>query len=371
MNQMNYIDKIGQVPLVFDRESCLTLVFCPDNKYFKYFVVALESLIQNNTRQCLDIIVLIDDLSERYIKILSGMESQSVNLRVINVHQLLGPLLETMHLSGRDYWSTNMYYKCFIPLIMRDYERVLYCDCDVCFAGEIEPLFKEDFEGASVLSVLDSVSPILGYERERYYHMLYDLKLKNPKHYFNTGVILFNIPSIDPVDYLEQFISIQKNTKLRFPDQDILNIIFEDKSKIVSCRYNCQYTALRWCPNYLELLENSNYKKDFIAASKSPIVIHYIGSIKPWKRPNSLMSEYFWHYARQTVFYEEILYENMMNDEVTQWHISLALNLPQIYLKALVSAMLSFVTLGNTKRRMLERKNRYFNLIKEIKKFKI
>ena len=46
---------------------------------------------------------------------------------------------------------------------------------------------------------------------------------------------------------------------------------------------------------------------EYLKARKNPKVAHYAGYQKPWHVPTCDFAEYFWKYARQTVFYEEIL----------------------------------------------------------------
>ena len=58
----------------------------------------------------------------------------------------------------------------------------------------------------------------------------------------------------------------------------------------------------------------SGYKKDFLEARKNPYIIHYCSPRKPWNMPSVEYSQIFWHYARKTPFYEEIVFENTMQN---------------------------------------------------------
>lgn len=370
-NHQNLISKIKQISPAFPDKEARTVVFCPDDKYIKYFSVALLSLLENNKDQYLDVILLTDNIQCRSQRLILKMASPNVKIRFFKVSQLLGPLLNDVQLLSKDYWSISMYYKCFIPLVMRQYNRVLYCDCDVCITNNFGELFSIKLDSYSMFATLDTISPVLFLERERLYHIRYKLKLKNPMGYFNTGVLLFNIPQIEPLEYWSDFVSILRSRELLFPDQDVLNIIFEGKVKHISCKYNCQYTALRWWPDYLEKVTDEDYKNDFLKARENPIILHYIGNVKPWHAPQSLLAECFWSYARKSPFYEEILYENLQDCRFSTRPFSLILNKEKIYLKGIVAAILSKVTFGETKKRMLQRKERYFGLIREIQSFKL
>lgn len=67
---------------------------------------------------------------------------------------------------------------------------------------------------------------------------------------------------------------MQEDRKWRYPDQDILNIILENKVKFLNKNYNYHYSLSH-------LLDNS----DFPSSEKIPneiIVIHFAGHSKPW-----------------------------------------------------------------------------------------
>ena len=82
---------------------------------------------------------------------------------------------------------------------------------------------------------------------------------------------------------------VQKNYKLiGAPDQDFLNYISQKKTLYIPPKYNMNY-----------LLE-----KDIAAKIwKSPVIVHYIGPVKPW----SILSTHpqrklWWRYIRKTCF---------------------------------------------------------------------
>ena len=54
---------------------------------------------------------------------------------------------------------------------------------------------------------------------------------------------------------------------------------------------------------------------------KSPFIIHYAGDEKPWNSPLCDYADVFWMYARQTIFYEAILWR--MSDHVINSHFSI------------------------------------------------
>ena len=48
-------------------------------------------------------------------------------------------------------------------------------------------------------------------------------------------------------------------------------------------------------------------RDEYLAAHAAPKIIHYAGPDKPWQQPDSDYAEEFWHYARQSDYYEELM----------------------------------------------------------------
>ena len=89
-------------------------------------------------------------------------------------------------------------------------------------------------------------------------------------------------------------------------DQELLNILCWEKIKLIDERWNFQYHALSnekgKKPKQLELCLAKTRKDQYI--------VHYSGVLKPWGAPEIELAHHFWKYARQTEFYEEIIFRN-------------------------------------------------------------
>lgn len=94
-------------------------------------------------------------------------------------------------------------------------------------------------------------------------------------------------------------------------DQDVLNVMFQHDVMLLDGSWNYEYHLPIWHPNYaadlpVKVLEQYHHSK------KHAQIVHFAGSKKPWQYPQYEMSSYFWKYARQTPFYEEILQKNVL-----------------------------------------------------------
>lgn len=289
-------------------KNAITIVFAPDNRYCKYFSVALKSLIDNAVSdRFYDIIILATDISERNKRLLLGMLPQNFSLRFFDVSNFV----KDYTIIVKNHWSSNAYYRLFIPMLMPDYEKVLYLDSDICIRDSLAGLFDMNFEGSELIAVKDADAPLFYKDTRRVEQILNTLKMKHPENYFNSGMTFLNLKNLDTKKYSESLSKACEEKNLFFPDQDILNSLFEDTVKLVSCKWNFQYHTPMYHPDYLDIITGAE-KEEYISASQNPCIIHYTSSIKPWSYPKEELAEYFWEYARKSPFYEEILFDNLV-----------------------------------------------------------
>lgn len=305
-----------QIKPLNNNKNNITVVFSFNNDYCKYFAVALKSLIENsNQNKFYDIIVFSTDISERNKKLINQMLPTNFSLRIYDVTECINNLLEDIQLSGFKYWSVEMYYRIVIPLIMRSYDRVLYLDSDIVCKKDISELFATDFDNKKLVAIKDAFNLISTLEicNETKKYILETLKVKDIKSYFNSGVILFNIQKICPEEYLIHLKEAFKIELTNCPDQDVLNSIFTDQVKFVDQKWNLQYHMPFLYERFLKDLNKDDMAEYNLTFNNSSIV-HYTSPVKPWLNPKVELAEDFWYWARQTVFYEEILYEMYRNE---------------------------------------------------------
>lgn len=292
--------------------NAITIVFAPDNYYCKYFSVALKSLIDNaDPQRFYDIVILATDISQRNKKLLLGMLPANFSLRIFDVSNFIKEQLGNFKLVAKNHWSINTFYRLFIPMLMAGYEKVLYLDADICILDRLTELFDTDFEGNQMIAVRDCDAPLFYKDAKRVDQILNILKMQHTDNYFNAGMTFFNLKNIEIPEYLNKLIRAFNAEKIFYLDQDILNVIFEHSTKLVSCKWNFQYHIPMYHPDYLDII-TGDYKEEYISASENPCIIHFTSSIKPWSYPKENLAEYFWQYARKSPFYEEILFDNLV-----------------------------------------------------------
>ena len=196
-------------------KNAITIVFAPDNNYCKYFSVALKSLIDNAAPDRLyDIIIFATDITERNKRLLLGMLPENFSLRFFDISDLA----KNYPIIVKNHWSSNAYYRLFIPMLMPDYEKVLYLDSDICIRDSLTGLFDMNFNGCELIAVKDADAPLFYKDTRRINQIRDTLKMKHPENYFNSGMTFLNLKNLDTKKYSERLNQACREKNLFFPD---------------------------------------------------------------------------------------------------------------------------------------------------------
>lgn len=334
----------------------LGIVLSADSNYVPYLAVTVKSIFDNaDPKYNYDILVFDDGITDHQKNLLAEMCKVNCSVRYINVKELLKEI-DTTLFQVKGIWSAATFYRLFIPKIMSDYDRVLYLDCDILVQDSLVDLFHVDMGSKQIAGVPDymTFSPKLNKVKR---HMD-EIGIKDYKKYFNAGVVLFRPNKIDYKKFKENFLKILETKKLAFLDQDILNIIFEGKSCLVDLGWNYQYNLLNDHP---ELRDNKNLAT---AESKAKI-IHYTTSYKPWSHPNYPHASKWWKVARDTAFYEEIIYNNTRTSNLLLRNL---VRNKRLICKFMMLKVLKLITFGKTNRKVNKVYNDIKNQVQNIKK---
>lgn len=329
-----------QIKPIF-KNNFISLVFAFNEDYCKYFSAALQSIIEHsNLSAQYDIVVLTSEINCTYEKLLRKQLPENFSIRFFNMTDIILENFSEIILKNFKYWSIEMYYRIFIPIIMQDYDRVLYLDSDIIVNTDLSKFYHQNFETNELIAIKDTTSQLLHLEeyQERKKHLVEILKLIDETKYFNSGVLLFNIKQINSLKYLQEFIKYIQIENLLFPDQDILNMLFQNKTKLISSKWNYCCGELIYNESFLDQIRNG-YKKEFEEAKKNPLIIHYTSPKKPWNTKLHEHFEKFWEYARKTPFYEEVLssmtttlIDNSLKDSTRKLNLCLKLQDKKKYL---------------------------------------
>jgi lipopolysaccharide biosynthesis glycosyltransferase len=127
-----------------------------------------------------------------------------------------------------------------------------------------------------------------------------DLEMSENSRYFNAGVMLINLDMWRRDHIKERVIEVvrKKPWAIQFADQCGLNSVVDGKWKELHPKFNLQSFFLEAKTN---TYAPSFPKGELAAAIRSPVILHYSGSAKPWhfgyKHPYRGL---YWKYLRKT-----------------------------------------------------------------------
>lgn len=266
----------------------IPLVFAVDDNYAPFLAVALRSILDNATAgNFYKVYVLNTEISELSKEKLNEFNCDIMEIKYVDVAERMGRLSkDKIHL--RDYYTKAIYYRIFIPDLFPQFDKVLYVDCDVVVLEDIANLYNTELgdnifaavheETMTVMDVFGRYSEqFLGVKRERY---------------FNSGLLLINTKEYKKERIEEKFINIMNKYKFEVaPDQDYLNYLCKDRIKY--CEIGWNKTPF---PAEINPFDDTKLK-----------LIHYKLNFKPWHYDNVRYEKYFWQYAKNTPFYEQLV----------------------------------------------------------------
>jgi len=335
------------------------IVFATDDTYAPYCGVAIASLIANaHTGQNYDIVILEESLSPASKTTLTALAQSKTNIsvRFFNVQALIEEYKDLLYVSG--HLSSAAYYRFFIVQIFAAYEKALYLDCDIILDGDIAELIRTDLGSHHVAAIQDYII------MQKHAYLADTLGLGNETRYFNSGVMLFNVAALQEGTFLEDCFSLlRERGETRWPDQDMLNILFQGATRFVSLKWN-YITDLKAFGSSLE----AGLSKEAYAtllrieqnSNEAPCLIHFAGKKKPWYPLQTFLSERFWQYAALTPFHAELLSKACAG-------------IPEALGKARKKvwgyAILALLTWGNTRKMYMAKKKYYTDSILATKLF--
>lgn len=231
-------------------------LYCFDQNYVKQAFTSIISILENVDQNInFDIIT---NLSQDKIHIPTKINNHKY-LDSITFHKINMSNVELYNLSEAHVTEAT-FYRLFLQDYIKDSSLITYLDCDIICLSNPLPALDSVYEMIKKENKIISFSTEI--KRSDGYRYFDDLSLKGDK-YFNAGVMVFNLKEWTKVNVKEKALNLIPEIKEKaiFWDQDILNIIFDNK-----------YSEL---PKEL----NSRSREEEIP---NVIFHHFSGKHKPW-----------------------------------------------------------------------------------------
>lgn len=354
----------------------IAIAMASSNEYVPYLSVLLQSLIlHSNKNNKYDIIVFERDITtENKEKLLRQVLRDNISLRFISPENLFKNIQLPV---ACKYFKKECYYRLAAPLVLQGYEKIIFTDIDLVFCQDIAQLWGEKIPNGILAGVQDAI--MSGYvHKSKEFEETYiknKLKMKESYMYINTGVLIFNTKKYIKENLFNRLIQIIMKNNFMLQEQDAINSLLSNHIHFLPLKYNyTPYNSTWKKDNVLEYMPN-NLKKEYIEASKNPVVIHYAGGdTKPWYKITEKDAGIWWKYARQSPFYEEILLRLMNNQEIKieSYDIDIikkSIKYTKIKIKYLYYKVLSKISIGKKRKIYKIKKETLKQSLKQIKQF--
>lgn len=303
-----YADKKERFKPAF-AEHNIAIALAANDYFVPYLAATLASVAAHaDDGKNYDILILSGDIQPENRKRLAQVTAGRKNFSIRYLNP--APLLSGYHFYMKGHFSIETYYRLVLPELLPDYGKVLYLDSDLVVEEDVARLYEEDVEGYLLAAARDADTAGLynGFEPDKKRYTDKVLRLKRPYDYFQAGVVLFHLEAFRKAYTTEKILRFAAKRKWQLLDQDVLNKLCEGRVKYVDMSWNVMVDyngirisqIIRLAPQWLNRM--------YIQARKHPKVIHYAGPQKPWIYPEMDFGERFWKYAKETPFYEMMLY---------------------------------------------------------------
>jgi lipopolysaccharide biosynthesis glycosyltransferase len=307
------------------------------NKFHKMFLYKEDEIINLNNKNLLNICMSLDNniVYPTLVSMTSALENNSNKKNILSYNMLLSddfnkdniqifeslkkkyPVKINYYIIPNIFdtfkkWSKGThchYHKIIIPMLFPHLERILYLDSDTLIFKDISKMYNLDFNHNFILGAQ---------AHDKYIMKRFNLKLKA---LVNSGVILFNIKKIRKYnkDIELLYFTMKNSKKLKYPEQDSMNIVFNKNIGILPYEYGMR--IIDSLQTYKEKCEHKYLIKYSISEIKNailrPAIVHLVYcSPKIWNRETKNLfgkdkicikyQKHFYYYAKKTKYYSEI-----------------------------------------------------------------
>ncbi|MBR1375722.1 MAG: glycosyltransferase family 8 protein [Cardiobacteriaceae bacterium] len=328
----------------------IPVVFSSNQKYLPYLATAICSLISNARDEKLAIFVLHNglDLSNKDINKINNLQNDAAKIEWIDVTKYIDSVKN--NLVECHHYSKEMYNRILIPKIFPEFEKVIYLDCDIVANCNIKELYEIELKDKLIAAV-----PDIGQQIKTNQELS---AVVDKNKYFNSGVLVFDCQKLVEFQLFEKFLEKLKECKnFTFPDQDLLNILLEDKVYYLDYSFNIQQ-AITFSDIAPLIAINKTFKR-YLISYQQPKIIHFTSDKKPLKSAKYDCG-LIWHsYFSQTDFYEDYFLSNF------------AKNLQKISKFKLLTWQIKAKIMKKKQDYYREKISKYFENKKFIEKFKM
>ncbi len=263
----------------------IPIFFAVDDGYCPFLAVAIQSLIDNASAEYTYLIKILNtDISEENKRKIGKYERENVDIEFVDLNYYIQKVKDKLY--TRDYYSKTTYFRLFLPNLYPQYDKVLYLDSDIVILDDIAKLYNTDMGDNLVAAAPDDVIQSMPVFQD---YVEKVVGVADSRRYFNAGILLMNLHELRRFKFQEKFVYLLDKIKFAVAqDQDYLN---------------------RLCKGRVKLLDRTWDRMpipDPKIKTEDVKLVHYNLAFKPWHFEDILYKEFFWMYAQETEYFEDI-----------------------------------------------------------------
>ncbi len=260
----------------------MNILYTLNDKFVPQVASGIVSVCENNKD--------IDDINFFLISMgITPENKKKLNKMVDSYHQKID-IIELKDLKtyfdfefDTNGWNPIVLARLLVDKILpKNIDKVLYLDGDTICRGSLKELWEDDMDGRVIGA---SIEPTYSKKQKQ------NLNLEN-SHYYNAGVLLINLKKWRNEEIGKKIIDYYREHKgnLFANDQDAINGCLKAQIYTLSPKYNYYNIFDQYSYNFLKKLEKpAQYisKDIFDEARANPVIIHYLGEERPWRKYNT------------------------------------------------------------------------------------
>ena len=250
-------------------------IFCATDENYAPFASLMMKSVLMHTESFIDFYIMDGGICDKTKKLIDKDLKKYPNKEL---HYIDMEKYSLDRFPDVSYYTTNAFSRYFIPSMVKDEKRVIYLDVDIIVTKDIKLLYEQDLEGYPIGAIPED---FLFFAPTLLKQKVWPTYKKN-SFYFNSGVLLLDISQLNEINFEKKAVdlTVELYHKLTYPDQDVLNILFENNYKKLDYHFN-------FFPDRIPFFK----KKYPLEKITDPVIIHY-NSIKPWKEKSFAQSEF-------------------------------------------------------------------------------
>lgn len=253
-----------------------------DNNYAMPAGVAILSVIKNTPNYNLNFHLFIDNVSDENILKFKELifDNVSITLYYLNNNFIINPKTLVLHIP-----TVSTCIRFIMPkLLVSVTDQLIYLDSDIICLQSLNKITEYNIDNyiAGVISDTKDMQQTIS--------KMYNI---DSTKYFNAGVLLINTKKWCEENISEKALTMINDGNIyKFADQDVLNILLENKTLLLPIKFNTK----------IKISIDAHQEKEIRPYT---VILHYISQNKPWYKV--YLSEIFNDYLALSPWKDEPL----------------------------------------------------------------